>query len=116
MLGIGAFVTNQMIDDDQRGMTLRLDALWSLGIAAEWQWTNTRRLSIGLSESRGLRQRDIEGLSERHVRRIEQGIARLTGDSAAKLAGPFRMEMDELLQRISTSVSADLFAYSRATT
>jgi len=49
MLGTGGLVTNQMIDDDQRGMTLRLDALWSLGITAEWQWTDTRRLNIGLS-------------------------------------------------------------------
>lgn len=49
MLGVGALVTNQMIDDDDRTMTLRLDALWSLSVAAEWQWTPTRsvKMSVG---------------------------------------------------------------------
>ncbi len=60
-----------------------------------------------LREHRGLRQRDIEGLSERHVRRIEQGIARITGDSAAKLAGAFGMELDEFLFQIANAVTAD---------
>lgn len=49
MLGVGGLVTNQMIDDEQRGMTLRLDAVWSLGLAAEWQWTEQRRVMMGLS-------------------------------------------------------------------
>ena len=49
MLGIGGLVTNQMIDDDERTMTLRLDALWSLGVAAEWQWTNSRRVKMSVS-------------------------------------------------------------------
>ncbi len=49
MLGVGGLVTNQMIDDDERTMTLRLDALWSLGLAAEWQWTDSRtvKMSVG---------------------------------------------------------------------
>ncbi|NHA13934.1 OmpP1/FadL family transporter [Thioalkalivibrio sp. XN279] len=49
MLGVGAMATNQMIDDEQRGMTLRLDAAWSLGLTAEWQWTDKRRVMMGLS-------------------------------------------------------------------
>jgi long-chain fatty acid transport protein len=49
MLGVGGLVTNQMIDDDQRTMTLRLDALWSLGLAAEWRWTDSRSIRISLS-------------------------------------------------------------------
>jgi len=49
MLGVGALATNQMIDDDQRGMTLRLDALWSFGVAAEWRWTDSRRVQVGVS-------------------------------------------------------------------
>jgi long-subunit fatty acid transport protein len=49
MLGVGALVTNQMIDDEQRGMTLRLDAVWSVGFTAEWQWTQKRRVMMGLS-------------------------------------------------------------------
>ena len=49
MLGVGGLVTNQMIDDDERTMTLRLDALWSLGLAAEWRWTESRRLKVSVS-------------------------------------------------------------------
>jgi len=49
MLGVGGLVTNQMIDDDERTMTLRLDALWSLGLAAEWRWTDSRRVKMSLS-------------------------------------------------------------------
>jgi long-chain fatty acid transport protein len=49
MLGAGGLVTNQMIDDDERTMTLRLDALWSLGLAAEKRWTDSRSIRISVS-------------------------------------------------------------------
>lgn len=49
MLGVGGLVTNQMIDDDERTMTLRLDALWSLGLAAEWRWTDSRSVKMSIS-------------------------------------------------------------------
>ena len=49
MLGVGGLITNEMIDDDERTMTLRLDALWSAGVAAEWQWTDSRRVKMSLS-------------------------------------------------------------------
>jgi long-chain fatty acid transport protein len=49
LLGVGGLVTNQMIDDDERTMTLRLDALWSLGLAAEWRWTDSRSIRISMS-------------------------------------------------------------------
>jgi long-chain fatty acid transport protein len=49
MLGVSGLVTNQMIDDDERTMTLRLDALWSVAVAAEWQWTENRRLNLSLA-------------------------------------------------------------------
>jgi long-chain fatty acid transport protein len=49
MLGVGGLVTNQMIDDDERTMTLRLDALWSLGVAAEWRWTDSRSVNMSIS-------------------------------------------------------------------
>jgi len=49
MLGAGGLVTNQMIDDDERTMTLRLDALWSLGLAAEWRWTDSRSVKVSVS-------------------------------------------------------------------
>lgn len=49
MLGVSGLVTNQMIDDEDRRMTLRLDELWSVGAAAEWQWTESRTLKMSLS-------------------------------------------------------------------
>jgi long-chain fatty acid transport protein len=49
MLGVGGLITNQMIDDDERTMTLRLDALWSLGLAAEWRWTDARSVKFSVS-------------------------------------------------------------------
>ena len=49
MMGVSGLVTNQMIDDDERTMTLRLDALWSAGAAAEWQWTESRTVKMSLS-------------------------------------------------------------------
>jgi long-chain fatty acid transport protein len=49
MLGVGGLVTNQMIDDAERTMTLRLDALWSLGLAAERRWTDSRNIRISVS-------------------------------------------------------------------
>ena len=49
MMGVSGLVTNQMIDDDDRTMTLRLDALWSVGAAAEWQWTESRSVKMSLS-------------------------------------------------------------------
>ena len=49
MLGVGGLLTNQMIDDDERSMTLRLDALWSLGLAAEWRWTDARNVKVSAS-------------------------------------------------------------------
>ncbi len=49
MLGIGGLVTSQLVDDDERTMLLRLDAIWSAGVAAEWRWTDTRRVTASLS-------------------------------------------------------------------
>lgn len=49
MLGVGGLVTNQMIDDDERTMTLRLDGVWSLGLATEWRWTESRSIKASVS-------------------------------------------------------------------
>jgi transcriptional regulator with XRE-family HTH domain len=51
----------------------------------------------------GLRQVDIKGISERHVRRIEQGVSRLTVQAADRFARAFglssRVFLDELAAR-----------------
>lgn len=58
-----------------------------------------------LREERELRQRDIQGLSERHVRRIEQGVARLTGDSAVKLAEAFALDLGDFLAEVAEAAA-----------
>lgn len=59
-----------------------------------------------IRDLKGLRQRDIDGMSERHVRRIEQGVARLTGDTAARLARAFDIELHEFLAQVSQAATA----------
>ena len=48
-LGVGGGMTNEMVEDDERTITLRLDAVWTVGIAAEYQWTEDRTLRFGLA-------------------------------------------------------------------
>lgn len=59
-----------------------------------------------MREDRGLRQQDVPGLSERQVRRIEQGVSRLTGEAATKFAVLFGLEMDTFLRRLAAAVTA----------
>ncbi len=49
MLGVGGMLTNQFIDDDDRTMTLRLDSIFSAGVAAQWQWKPDYRVKAALS-------------------------------------------------------------------
>jgi long-chain fatty acid transport protein len=49
MLGVGGLYVDDMIDDDNRTMSLRLDSMWSLGIGFEWQWTENRTLGATVS-------------------------------------------------------------------
>ncbi len=48
-IGFGGLVTGDMIEDENRTMMLRLDALWSAGVGLEWQWTDTRLLNVSLN-------------------------------------------------------------------
>ncbi|HEX8832389.1 MAG TPA: helix-turn-helix domain-containing protein [Longimicrobium sp.] len=54
-----------------------------------------------LREEKGLRQTDIAGLSERQVRRIEEGISRLRVPSAEKFAAAFGMDVGTLLDEVA---------------
>lgn len=49
MLGVGGFYADEMVDDDLRTMTLRLDSVWSAGLGAEWRWTKDRSVTASLS-------------------------------------------------------------------
>ena len=48
-IGFGAMYAGDMVDDDQRTLTLRLDSLWAAGFGLEWQWTPTRSVSATLN-------------------------------------------------------------------
>ena len=48
-IGFGALYADDMIDDDNRTMTLRLDSMWVAGVGIEWQWTEQRVLSVMLN-------------------------------------------------------------------
>ena len=49
MLGVSALYVDDMIEDDDRTATFRLDSMWSAGVAAEWQWTETRAVQVAFS-------------------------------------------------------------------
>lgn len=53
-----------------------------------------------IREERGLRQADVPGLSERQVRRIEDGVSRLRPASARSLADALELTVAELLAQI----------------
>lgn len=53
-----------------------------------------------LREERGVRQVDVPGLSERQVRRIEEGLSRLRPASAASFAAALGMSVGDLLAEI----------------
>ncbi len=48
-LGVGAFVTDEMIKDENRTMMLRLDAATSYGFGVEWQTKKGRLFSVTLN-------------------------------------------------------------------
>ncbi len=49
MLGVAGMYVDDMVEDDNRTMTLRLDSLWSLGVAAQWQWKDDRFVKASFS-------------------------------------------------------------------
>ena len=48
-IGFGAFYVDDMIEDDERTITLRLDSIWSAGVGVEWQWNDRRAISASLN-------------------------------------------------------------------
>jgi len=48
-IGFGGFYASEMVTDENRTMILRLDAVWSLGVGIEWQWTDSRLLNVNLN-------------------------------------------------------------------
>ena len=48
-IGFGALYVGDMVDDDNRTITLRLDSMWGAGIGLEWKWKDNRSLSATLN-------------------------------------------------------------------
>ncbi len=49
MLGVGGLYADDMVDDANRTLALRLDSIWSIGVGVEWQWTPERTVSATVS-------------------------------------------------------------------
>jgi hypothetical protein len=60
-----------------------------------------------LREEHGLRQQDIEGLDERHVRRIEKGEVPATVSALKKLADSHMMNVQEYLDELAGLLETD---------
>lgn len=60
---------------------------------------------LTIREEAGLRQTDIEGLSERQVRRLEKEESRFTAEAAGSYASALRCSLDEFLGRLSRQVT-----------
>jgi len=64
----------------------------------------TERVSLALFDMRNarqLKQTEIPGLSERHVRRLEKEKVRLTVEAATRFASAFAMTLPEFLEELS---------------
>ena len=48
-VGIGGAWVDDMIEDEKRTMTLRLDSVWGLGVGVEWQWKPDRTITATLN-------------------------------------------------------------------
>lgn len=60
---------------------------------------------LDMRESRSLNQRDIPGLSERQVRRLEREESRLTVEAAEKFADAFELSLSDFLSELSERVT-----------
>jgi long-chain fatty acid transport protein len=49
MMAVSGLYIDEMVKDDERTATLRLDSIWSVAVAAEWQWTQDRLVFASLS-------------------------------------------------------------------
>jgi hypothetical protein len=88
---------------------LDLDAIKS-AVNPEWRlrvmatrYSQGRRYGQGIAQVRkecGLQQRDIPGLSERQIRRIESGSS-ITASALRSLAAAHKLRLDEYLSRVA---------------
>ena len=71
-----------------------------------YQMENVSQALFDMRDDRRLRQAEIPGLSERHVRRLEKEEVRLTVEAATKFAKAFGLTLSEFLDELSERISA----------
>ena len=72
-----------------------------------YEMENVSQALQDMRSDRQLKQTEIPGLSERHVRRLEKETVRLTVEAATKFASAFAMTLSEFLDELSRRI-ADL--------
>ena len=71
-----------------------------------YQMENVSQALFDMRSDRRLRQIEIPGLSERHVRRLEKEEVRLTVEAATRFADAFGLTLSELLDELSERITA----------
>ena len=71
-----------------------------------YEMENVSQALLDMRNDRGLKQTEIQGLSERHVRRLEKEKVRLTVDAAKKLASAFGLSLSGFLDELSERTTA----------
>lgn len=65
----------------------------------------TSLVLLDLREEHGLTQAEIDGLSERQVRRLEKEESRLTVDASRKYANALNLPLSEFLRVLASRIS-----------
>ena len=71
-----------------------------------YQMENVSQALLDMRNDRHLKQTEIPGLSERHVRRLENEEARLTVEAATSFAGAFGLTLPGFLDELSERITA----------
>ena len=70
-----------------------------------YEMENVSQALQDMRSDRQLKQTEIPGLSERHVRRLEKETVRLTVEAATKFASAFAMTLSEFLDELSRRIT-----------
>ena len=71
-----------------------------------YQMENVSQALLDMRNDRQLKQTEIPGLSERHVRRLEKEGVRLTVEAATRFASAFGLTLSEFLDELSERITA----------
>ena len=70
-----------------------------------YEMENVSRALLDMRRARQLKQTEIPGLSERHVRRLEREETRLTVEAAGEFARALELTLSELLDELSERIT-----------